>query len=60
VPQGNLTEAAKRAYRKRALEEHPDKGGAVEKMQVLTEAWEVIQKAHGVKFGSRSVRTRAV
>lgn len=59
VPQGDF-EAAKRAYYKLALQEHPDKGGTVEKMQVLTGAWECIKKAHGVKFGSRSVRTRAV
>jgi hypothetical protein len=60
VPQGNLTEA-KRVYRKRALEEHPDKTqGTGDQMQVLNDAWDVIQKAHGLKFGNRTVRTRAV
>jgi hypothetical protein len=60
VTQGNITEA-KRAYRKRALEEHPDKThGTGDQMQVLNNAWDVIQKAHGLKFGNRTVRTRAV
>ena len=52
-------DSAKKAYRERALEAHPDKPlGTTEQMQRLNDAWEVIKKAQ--KFGRRYVRTRAV
>ena len=39
----NATEAEiKKAYRKKALKEHPDKGGDPEKFKELTAAYEVI------------------
>ena len=33
----------KKAYRKKALKEHPDKGGDIEKFKEITKAYETLQ-----------------
>ncbi|MGZ3419857.1 MAG: hypothetical protein ACXWUG_13195 [Polyangiales bacterium] len=37
-------ESAREAYRRRALELHPDRGGTHEQMLALNRAWEVVKK----------------
>lgn len=45
VPRNADTSTLKTAYRKRALESHPDRGGSHEKMLLVNEAWEILSNA---------------
>lgn len=42
VPKTASTEEIKKAFRKKALKEHPDKGGDPEKFKEITVAYEVL------------------
>lgn len=56
VDKGATTDEIKKAYRKQALEHHPDRGGDAEKFKTATEAYEVLsdpqKKAQYDQFGS--------
>ena len=39
----------KKAHRKLALQNHPDKGGSDDKFREIQEAFETLQKVHGAK-----------
>lgn len=43
IPKDATTEQIKKAFRKRALKEHPDKGGNPAKFARLKEAYEILQ-----------------
>lgn len=39
---GATTDEVKKAFRKKAIREHPDKGGDADKFKKLTEAYEIL------------------
>ncbi len=43
MPKNASTDEIKKAFRKKALKEHPDKGGDPEKFKELSVAYEVLQ-----------------
>ena len=60
VPQNATQDEIKKAFRKKALKEHPDKGGDPEKFKELTVAYEVLCDAEKRdmydKYGEEGLR----
>eukprot|EP00824_Muranothrix_gubernata_P008144 TRINITY_DN2040_c0_g1_i1.p1 TRINITY_DN2040_c0_g1~~TRINITY_DN2040_c0_g1_i1.p1 ORF type:complete len:428 (-),score=90.70 TRINITY_DN2040_c0_g1_i1:125-1345(-) len=60
VPQSATEQEIKKAFRKKALKEHPDKGGDVEKFKELTVAYEVLSNSEKRniydKYGEEGLR----
>ena len=54
VSQSATSDDIKKAYRKLALQHHPDKGGDEEMFKKINNAYALLMNLNGMKFGKRT------